>query len=145
MLLNEISWLVNYIVSDCCCDLSKEEVLKRGLQIRARVDRIEGEIGTTEEKWKEAVINAFKYAGAYAEIEIRINKAKRSLHFKDDGYGMPAAIKDAVFKKYVTTNGNGIGLSFCKEVMNLMQGEIECISKKGRGTEFIMIFPKSIN
>jgi signal transduction histidine kinase len=87
------------------------------------------------------LVNAFKYAGAYAEIEIRINKDRRSLHFKDDGCGMPAAIKDDIFMKYATTNGNGIGLSFCKEVMHLMLGEIECISEEGKGTEFVMIFP----
>jgi two-component system phosphate regulon sensor histidine kinase PhoR len=88
------------------------------------------------------LMNAFKYAGEYVKIEVFINNNDRTLHIKDNGFGMDEEIKEQIFKKYATTRGYGIGLSFCKEAMDLIEGEIECISDKDKGTEFIMSFPQ---
>ena len=71
---------------------------------------------------------------------IFINEEKRSIHVKDDGYGLEEELREKVFDRFVTTTGHGIGLSYCKEAVDLMDGEIKCLSKKNEGTEFIVFF-----
>ncbi|MFQ3307100.1 MAG: Na+/proline symporter/signal transduction histidine kinase [Candidatus Midichloriaceae bacterium] len=82
--------------------------------------------------------NALKYAGNNAKIEIFLGNNK--LHIRDNGYGIKKEVFANLFQKYVTTGGIGIGLNFCKEAMITMKGEITCISKKDKGTEFIISF-----
>jgi hypothetical protein len=48
-----------------------------------------------------------------------------------------------LFKHFYTTTfmGTGIGLSFCKLVMNRFGGNIRCESIEGQYTKFILSFP----
>jgi signal transduction histidine kinase len=84
--------------------------------------------------------NALKYAGSNATIQIWAEN--RKLYFRDDGRGISPQVLSNLFKRYVTESksGHGIGLNFCKEVMNKMNGEIECQSTLGKGTTFILSF-----
>ena len=82
--------------------------------------------------------NALKYAGNKAKIKIFIKYKK--LHIKDNGYGIKTEVMNLIFQKNITTDGYGVGLNFCKEAMLRMNGDIECKSKEGLGTEFILSF-----
>lgn len=66
------------------------------------------------------------------------------LHFKDTGTGIPSDNLPHIFDQFFSTesNGTGIGLAFCKLVMQNMGGKIECFSTEGEFTEFILTFPK---
>lgn len=65
------------------------------------------------------------------------------LYFKDTGTGMPATMVTHVFDRFYTHthHGSGIGLSFCKSVMEGFGGSITCESKEGECTLFILKFP----
>ena len=65
------------------------------------------------------------------------------LHFKDVGKGMPEATLHHVFDPFFTKtdHGAGIGLTFCKSVMESYGGKIGCASKEGEFTEFVLSFP----
>ena len=82
--------------------------------------------------------NALKYSGDKAKIEIFIKNNK--LHFKDNGVGIKKEILADLFQKYITTEGYGIGLNFCKEAMLKMGGDITCNSIEGKKTEFVISF-----
>ena len=82
--------------------------------------------------------NALKYSGDKAKIEIFIKNNK--LHFKDNGVGIKKEILADLFQKYITTEGYGIGLNFCKEAMLKMGGDITCNSIEGKETEFVISF-----
>jgi signal transduction histidine kinase len=82
--------------------------------------------------------NSIKYAGSNTNIEIWLDD--KELHFKDNGNGIDDHIKDKLFKQHVTTDGYGVGLSFCSVAMNKMNGSIRCVSEKGAGAEFILTF-----
>jgi signal transduction histidine kinase len=86
--------------------------------------------------------NAFKYAGKDATIEIWLEGNK--LYFKDNGSGIAPEKLPHIFDKFHTTSrtGTGIGLAFCKMVMENLGGEIKCKSEPGKYTEFILVFPK---
>ena len=64
----------------------------------------------------------------------------------DTGSGIPASVKPHIFERfYTTTNtgqGAGIGLSFCKLVMESIGGSIRCDSEEGEFATFTLEFPK---
>lgn len=67
------------------------------------------------------------------------------LHFKDTGPGISQEILSRIFDRFFTADthrGTGIGLSFCKMVMESMGGKIECLSEVNKYTEFVLYFPK---
>ena len=52
--------------------------------------------------------------------------------------------KDKIFVPFFTTktSGSGIGLSLCKQIMTLHEGSINVKSEVGKGSSFILTFPK---
>lgn len=65
------------------------------------------------------------------------------LYFKDTAKGMSNQQLSQLFNHFYTTTfmGTGIGLSFCKLVMNAFGGSIICDSKEGEYTLFTLSFP----
>ncbi|HBE18765.1 MAG TPA: PAS domain-containing sensor histidine kinase [Cyanobacteria bacterium UBA11149] len=64
----------------------------------------------------------------------------------DNGYGVPPAVKPHLFDPFFTTkpvgSGSGLGLSISHSiVVEKHQGELECHSHPGRGTEFVIKLP----
>lgn len=70
-------------------------------------------------------------------------KKKNYLYVQDTAKGMTQKQLSRLFDHFYTTTfmGTGIGLSFCKLVMNRFGGDIECESKYGEYTLFILSFP----
>jgi len=62
------------------------------------------------------------------EIKVVTNKGTlNQLHISDNGPGIPADKQEAIFEPFVThgkQNGTGLGLSFCKRVMESFNGNI---------------------
>lgn len=65
------------------------------------------------------------------------------LHFKDTATGMNNAQLSQLFTHFYTTTfmGTGIGLSFCKLVMDDFGGDITCKAVEGEYTQFTLSFP----
>jgi two-component system CAI-1 autoinducer sensor kinase/phosphatase CqsS len=97
--------------------------------------------------------NAFRHMGSIegAKISIRLESGKRSnaLIFNDTGAGISPEALPHVFTRFYTSStitddvslGAGIGLAFCRDVMQAMGGAISCSSEKGIHTEFVLTFP----
>mgnify|MGYP000125436422 CR=1 FL=1 len=73
-------------------------------------------------------------------------ESKEDTHFlyvKDTAKGMTAKQLSRLFDHFYTTTfmGTGIGLSFCKLVMNRFGGDIDCEAQEGLYTKFILSFP----
>jgi PAS domain S-box-containing protein len=92
--------------------------------------------------------NALYYVGKAGKGQIKIwtdgdDKFNR-LHFKDTGTGIEKEILPKIFDHFFskTENGTGIGLAYCKMVMQNMDGDIVCESVHGDYAEFILTFPK---
>ena len=64
------------------------------------------------------------------------------LHFKDTGTGVKAELLPNLFDRFYTTTGTGVGLAFCKQVINSFNGEIRCETEPNQYTEFILQFPQ---
>jgi signal transduction histidine kinase len=67
------------------------------------------------------------------------------LHFKDTGMGIPPKILVHIFDRFFsrTYHGTGIGLAFCRIVMENLGGKITAQSKENEYAEFILHFPNS--
>lgn len=63
---------------------------------------------------------------------------------KDTAGGAPPEVVTNVFKEFFTTkkDGSGIGLAFCKKMMQNFGGDLICRSSYGESIEFILSFPK---
>ncbi|MFA6246569.1 MAG: HAMP domain-containing sensor histidine kinase [Mucilaginibacter sp.] len=95
--------------------------------------------------------NAYKYSHpGKKELFINIKPEKRNIvfSFADKGIGMARYEQGDVFKKFYrienqyNQNGSvGLGLAFCKELVNFMDGEIDVTSKLNVGSTFIVTLP----
>jgi two-component system phosphate regulon sensor histidine kinase PhoR len=96
--------------------------------------------------------NAYKYSHPQKkELYINVSTTiKRNVifSFKDKGIGIEKSELANVFKKFYrienqyNQNGSvGLGLAFCKELVNFMNGEIIVNSKVNEGSEFIVTLP----
>lgn len=73
--------------------------------------------------------------------EILANQ-KIAVKVADNGTGMPPELIEKIFIPFFSTrkNGSGIGLSLCKQIMLLHQGNIQVQSSLGIGSAFILTF-----
>lgn len=81
---------------------------------------------------------------AYIEISLEdIAGTNQILNVSDNGEGILPEVMDKVFIPFFTTktSGSGIGLSLCKQIMNLHGGTISVRSEKGVGSCFTLTFP----
>lgn len=97
--------------------------------------------------------NALRHIGKARKgrifIGLQTSKKSNRLIFKDTGGGIPPEMLPHVFVRFYTSTDNtdsvlgaGIGLAFCREVMQSFGGGIECNSVFGEFSEFILTFPK---
>jgi len=86
--------------------------------------------------------NAHKYGGR--NVLISISTKGNKVFIRDNGIGILEDDLPHIFEKFYTSgsqSGTGIGLAFCKMVMEDMGGSIECFSEYGKYTEFVLTFP----
>lgn len=91
--------------------------------------------------------------GRGGHIEVRANRHGQGLqiHISDTGCGIPPKQIENLFKPFFTTKdgkegrrkGHGVGLAFCKQVLDNHHGTIEVQSTPGQGTVFTLWLPDS--
>lgn len=91
--------------------------------------------------------NALYYVAEADKGDIQIYLEKgypfNKLYFKDTGTGIPSGFVPHVFNRFVsnTYHGAGLGLTFCRWVMESLGGKIVCESVEGDYTLFVLSFP----
>jgi two-component system, CAI-1 autoinducer sensor kinase/phosphatase CqsS len=91
-------------------------------------------------------LTAIKKKGAgQIEISGQSGSTSTTITFKDTGSGIPSDLLPRIFVPFVTSSrqmqGTGLGLSFCKLVIESFEGTISCQSMEGVGSEFIIVLP----
>lgn len=93
--------------------------------------------------------NALYYVGKSGggQITIRVSSDTREVVIEDTGTGISAENLPRIFDRFFTTtetgHGSGIGLSFCRMVMDGIGGTIECESEPDEFTRFTLTFPEA--
>ncbi|MBL6955837.1 MAG: response regulator [Chlorobium phaeobacteroides] len=94
------------------------------------------------------IMNALHYLKSCPDARIYISLEKgvqwNRVKVKDTGPGIPSENLPRLFDAYFTSGrkgGTGLGLAYCKRVMESFKGDITCDSVEGEYTEFILTFP----
>ncbi|SMO59306.1 sensor histidine kinase [Gracilimonas mengyeensis] len=100
--------------------------------------------------------NAIKYSSDVKFIEYQISSDDGHVYLSvtDHGIGIPKKAQKNIFNKFyrvedsdtlsTKVKGHGLGLSIVKNMVNLNGGSINVKSTVGRGTTFIVRFPKLV-
>ncbi len=118
-------------------------------------DKIKFEIFADEEKINSVIYNlisnACKYTDDNGKIRVLLEKDKNNFVIKviDSGIGIDEKDKELIFEhlyrvdksRVRNTNGHGVGLSICKNIVLAHNGTIIVNSEIGKGSEFIITLP----
>jgi signal transduction histidine kinase len=95
--------------------------------------------------------NATKYTDPGGSITSKISYDDYyvTVEITDTGKGIPADKIQFIFEPFYRVRGkreqyrgSGLGLTFCKKIMDAHNGRIEVTSKEGFGTTFLLKFPR---
>lgn len=99
--------------------------------------------------------NAIKYTPTKGKVSIHLEygEGRVQLKVQDTGRGIHPEDLPFIFERFFQTQqmdapsegGTGIGLSLCKELVELMEGHISVESRLGEGTEFRLFFPAQVS
>jgi len=149
----------------CLFDVIKfSEELTEEMQLITKEDQIiiyqhtgsESEINLDQSLLKNCLMNlmsnAIKYSGEHTLIEFstEIKENQYLFSVKDNGIGIPEEDHSALFQPFFRAHntgnipGTGLGLNTVQRYVNLMDGRIDFESTFGKGTEFILTFPKNL-
>lgn len=95
--------------------------------------------------------NAIQSIKDQGEIQITTRvqgKDKVSVSFRDTGIGMTADVRERLFDPFFTTKdvnaGTGLGMSITYSIVQKHKGDISVNSAPGKGTEFLIVLPISL-
>lgn len=97
--------------------------------------------------WNNLISNAVKFTEPGGNITVRqkVNDGNVIVSISDSGCGMNEESIRYIWNKFYqgdtshSKEGNGLGLAMVKRVMNLMDGNIQVSSKKGKGSTFTVM------
>ncbi|HDQ03282.1 MAG TPA: hybrid sensor histidine kinase/response regulator [Deltaproteobacteria bacterium] len=131
---------------------------KRGITIKTEISRnlppLMGDEESLMRVFTNLIGNATKYTpeGGAIDISIQSDNYYNTVKVADSGCGIPQDklpfICEPFFRvkgKNEKERGSGLGLAFCKKIMESHHGRIEILSKENEGTTCILTFPADIN
>lgn len=77
-------------------------------------------------------------------VEVGVHHGKGRIAVSDDGIGIAHEQQARIFEPFFSTlagAGNGLGLTFCKNVVEAAQGQLSVHSEPGRGAVFMIDLP----
>lgn len=132
------AYQLKYPELDITYDIRKVETLKTDPVLMASI-------------FQNLIENAYKYSlpeRKQLHIDISLERGKILFKFADQGIGIPKAEMENIFRKFYRIQSQynqqgsvGLGLAFCKELVNFMKGDIFVKSRVGIGSEFTIILP----
>jgi len=142
-------------VIDSALETFRDSIVSRGIRIEREADSA-GAMRGDIEKIRRVVINlvanavdALEQSNTHdprIELVTGENLAGTNvwLRVADNGPGMEPAMLDEIFSPFYTTKeaGTGLGLAISKKIVEAHDGTMEAQSDLGRGTEFVLTFPK---
>ncbi len=101
------------------------------------------------ELWVNLLGNAVKFTpeNGTVGVTLRADGQTATVRISDTGIGMPEDIRDRIFDKFYQgdsshkSEGNGIGLTLVRRIIELCEGEITVESEEGRGSVFTVTLP----
>jgi len=132
--------------------LLREQCEERDIYIDVQINREDFVLYVDRERIREVLLNillnAIQAIGNDGKISVLISEeTELKNHLKieiiDTGIGIGKEDKEKIFEPFFSTkkSGLGLGLSFCKKIVELHSGEISINSTIGKGTTFKLLLP----
>lgn len=125
---------------------------KKGIEFDVQMDRTEyyGCQGLMSHVWSNLLSNAIKFSPVEGTISLRLFSRDNQIHFaiKDEGPGIPKEAISRIFGKFYQADsshkqeGNGLGLSLVKEILQLEKGSIAAENCLDGGCCFTVLLEK---
>jgi signal transduction histidine kinase len=84
--------------------------------------------------------------GGELRFESSVSGDTAEIRVGDTGGGIPAELRDKIFRLYFSTKakGSGIGLAMTFRIVQLHDGTIDFTSEPGKGTTFLIRLPIAV-
>jgi signal transduction histidine kinase len=110
---------------------------------------IDGDEHRLEQVWINVINNAIKYTEIGGLITVHVKKYSKEVEVmvEDTGRGMSKEVISHIFERFYredkarSIEGNGLGLSIVKTIVDLHGGKIDVISQVDVGTTFVIKIP----
>ena len=132
--------------------LLQSELSLKGIEIDFDLQQVKyyGNPELISQIWNNLLSNAIKFTDEHGQIFIRCYEDGDNavVSIKDSGIGMSSDTVAHVFDKFFQGDkshfgqGNGLGLSLVKRVVELCGGRVEIKSELGGGSEFVVCLPR---
>jgi signal transduction histidine kinase len=133
---------------DQAYDRFREEARRRSIDYRQEIasrpvilsdgDRVLQVVGNL-------LSNAFRATPDGGAISLELAQQNGSVHVvvQDNGPGIPAEMRERLFRPFVSASGSGtgLGLAIAKELSNALGGRIDLESEAGKGARFELVLP----
>lgn len=133
---------------DALCQRFEQQAVENGIlfkkDIQVSADQVLFDFDKVDKILSNLIGNAIKFCDAGQEVKLTLKIKDQQLLFnvRDEGPGIEDSEKENLFKRYVQgtqgkiKGGTGIGLALVKELVTLMNGDIQLESELGKGTTF---------
>lgn len=135
-------------IRECILNLEKEWSSKNiDLDIDLEEMKIKTDKVLLENVWNNVIGNAIKYSNENGKVDIKGYQENNQIIIKirDYGEGIKEENLPYIFNKFYqgdssrASEGNGLGLSLVKGILDLIGGEIRVTSKVNEGSEFTIV------
>jgi signal transduction histidine kinase len=122
-----------------------------GITLRAELSPealyIEGDLFALGRVYRNLVVNAIQATapGGLVVAAVEAHRDRVQVRVYDTGCGIPPDRLQAIFEDFVTTKrrGLGLGLAISRKIVEQLGGRISVASEVGKGTTFVIDFPRS--
>ena len=116
-------------------------------ELSAEPAYIEGDVFALGRVYRNLILNAIQATapGGLIVVATEVRDERVQIRIYDTGCGIPAERLSAVFDDFVTTKrrGLGLGLAISKKIVEQLGGQISVASQVGKGTTFVLDFPRT--
>jgi len=133
--------------------LLQNEINEKNIEIDFDLSQVQfnGNPELIQQIWNNVLGNAIKFSkkNGLIVVSCQKNDGQAIVSIKDNGIGMSTETIKHVFDKFYqgdkshSGQGNGLGLSLVKRIVELCNGRIDISSEPGTGTEIITYLPLS--
>jgi PAS domain S-box-containing protein len=134
----------------------KEEAKRRGINFKfnktkEKFPKIKMDPDKVKLVITNLIDNAVRYTSEKGKVVVSLDKKDNNIEFsvEDSGIGVPEDQKERIFTKFfrasnavrTETEGSGLGLFICKNIIEAHDGEVWFESEEGKGSKFYFSLP----
>lgn len=150
IITNKTEYRLDEQLRNCILLLEKQWSAKE-IDLSLNLDEITytGDEEMMSHVWVNLINNGIKFSPVGGVLELSCRKREKQIEVivRDHGEGMSPETEKRIFEKFYqgdsahATEGNGLGLSLVKRIVDLCGGKIEVESTLGAGTAFTVLLP----